>query len=979
MNQEILDKIVSLAAKDPDRYQRRSGDDSTLNRFYELFPLESLPGLTLDQYCLGKGSKEENFSWWLEGGLKKSIGSYSPGTARGHLIYLQKGGGYYMHRYFADLGPEKAIEIVRKSLYAIASCSTLEEARVVDDSQALAKRAALDDKKYVVNGDARTLRILSMYHPEWMLPINSIDHLEHFLKKLTDEADYELPKKSIDLVIQLTARLDEVRKATGLEMTPWGFSKLLYNEELGIVPPKRGSIYKDDTAGEDGKPEKTPWWKRFFDSEEQGHAAFDLLHEACVALGVSSTQGSTAQRVSFTNTKKGGEERLRLNCGNTLVLEITSSPTDKPNSCFIARIEGQDSSKEPVGRFSTPYAGQMHGLYRIDLGDLLEADSASRKLFFTALGDVAATYTNIKKRHHENAHRERLLYSAFHHDARAKMFADGPTAKPSDDEIEPMPDPTRIHTKQGTQKNLILYGPPGTGKTYSTIDRALEIIDPGLVQSTQGEKDGRAKRKARFDELLQTKRIGFVTFHQSFSYEDFVEGLKASTDENGQVKYEVEDGIFKQMCSTAAAASAGGSRTGPANKIEPAGRAIWKMSLGNTLGPDAAIYDECIENGYLLLGWGEGVDFTGASTREAIKAKVEAEKPDGWESEYTVTACHAFVNTMKPGDLIIVSDGNHKFRAIGVVKGDYRNLPVDEDREFSYQQCRDVEWIRTYAPSLPTDQLMTVAFSQASIYRLKPPAINLDLVRSLLNEDGSVGDDAPRPFVLIIDEINRGNISRVFGELITLIEDSKRTGKPEALSVKLPYSKEMFSVPANLYLIGTMNTADRSLAQVDIALRRRFVFEELMPDTSILSMIPKIDGIYVGKMLTAMNRRIEVLYDREHTIGHTFFLSLNDDPSLAEMERIFSGRILPLLEEYFFEDWEKIRLVLGDHQKPAAFAMITPKYSNGDLEALFGADPNHPINTVYQRNKDALSIPESYIGIYDPAGANGKSEFIPTS
>ena len=789
MNQEILDKIVTLAAKDPDRYQRRSGDDSALSRFYELFPLESLPALTLDQYCLGHDCKPDNFSWWLERGLQKAIGTYSPGTSRGHLIYLQRGGGYYMHRYIADLGPEGAIDIVRKMLYAIASCSTLAEAKVVDDLDALAVRAGVNRAR-LVGGPARMLRILTMYHPDWMLPINSIDHLKHFLAQLSDEAQPELPKKLIELVIELSARLAEIKKATGLDMTPWGFSNLLYNEELGIVPPKRDSIYKGDTTGED----------------------------------------------------------------------------------------------------------------------------------------------------------------------------------PPDEETEAPP-----------PRNLILYGPPGTGKTYSTIDRALEIIDPALVQSTKSEKDGRAKRKARFDELLQAKRIGFVTFHQSFSYEDFVEGLKASTDENGQVKYEVEDGIFKQMCSTAAASSGGGSRKGPANKIDPAGRTIWKMSLGNTLGPDAAVYDECIENGYVLLGWGQDVDFTGASTREAIKAKVEAEKPEGWESEYTVTACHAFVNSMKPGDLIIVSDGNHKFRAIGVVKGNYRNLPVDEDRGFTYQQCRDVEWIRTYAPSLPSDQLMTVAFSQASIYRLKPPAIDLDLIRSLLNEAGPGGDDSPRSFVLIIDEINRGNISRVFGELITLIEESKRTGKPEALSVKLPYSKEMFSVPANLYLIGTMNTADRSLAQVDIALRRRFVFEELMPNPSILSKLPTIDGIHVDKMLTAMNRRIEVLYDREHTIGHTFFLSLNDDPSLAEMERIFSGSILPLLEEYFFEDWEKIRLVLGDHLKPAAFTMIKPKYSDGELEALFGADLDHSINTVYQRNEEALSIPESYIGIYDPSVNNGNSALVPTS
>ncbi|QTN31230.1 AAA family ATPase [Akkermansiaceae bacterium] len=731
--------------------------------------------------------------------------------------------------------------------------------------------------------------------------------------------------------------------------------------------------------GNGNESKKDPWWKQFFDTEEQGHAAFDLLHEACLALGVTNTQGTTAQRVSLTNVRVDGKERLRLSCGNSLVFEITSPPANKPNSVFIARISEQDTSPEPEGRFSTPYAGQMLGLYRVDLDDLLKTDSAFRKLFFTALGDVAATYKNIKKRHFENAHRPRLLYAAYHKERRPDMLANGPTSGPADEEPDPKPVPTTSPGKHESAKNLILYGPPGTGKTYSTIDRALEIIDPSLVESTWNEKDGRAKRKARFDELLHAKRIGFVTFHQSFSYEDFVEGLKASTDENGQVKYEIEDGIFKQMCSTAAAAVSGASRSGSSGNVDPAGRTIWKMSLGNTLGTDATVYDECIENGYVLLGWGKGVDFSGASSREAIKSKVEAEKPEGWESEYTVTACHAFVNTMKPGDLIIVSDGNHKFRAIGVVKGGYRLLPLDDERGHIYQQCRDVEWIRTYVPPLPNDRLMTVAFSQATLYRLKPPAIDLDLMRSLLKEDEADAGDGPRPFVLIIDEINRGNISRIFGELITLIEDSKRIGNAEALSVRLPYSKEIFSVPSNLHLIGTMNTTDRSLAQVDIALRRRFVFEELMPDPSILSMIPAIAGIHAGEMLTAMNRRIEVLYDREHAIGHTFFLSLKDDPSMAEMGRIFSGRILPLLEEYFFEDWEKIRLVLGDHRKPAELAMIRPKYSDGELEALFGAEPNHPITTVYQRNESALKIPESYIGIYDPAACNGKNPSAPIS
>ena len=147
MNQELLEKIATLAAKNPERYQRRSGEDSALNRFYKLFPLASLPKLTLDHYSLGHDCKPDNFSWWLERGLQNALGRYSPGTSRGHLIYMQRGGGYYMHRFIAKLGPQGALDIVSKTLYAIASCSTLEEAKVVNDPDALAKRAGIDPSR----------------------------------------------------------------------------------------------------------------------------------------------------------------------------------------------------------------------------------------------------------------------------------------------------------------------------------------------------------------------------------------------------------------------------------------------------------------------------------------------------------------------------------------------------------------------------------------------------------------------------------------------------------------------------------------------------------------------------------------------------------------------------------------------------------------------------------------------------------------
>lgn len=235
-------------------------------------------------------------------------------------------------------------------------------------------------------------------------------------------------------------------------------------------------------------------------------------------------------------------------------------------------------------------------------------------------------------------------------------------------------------------------------------------------------------------------------------------------------------------------------------------------------------------------------------------------------------------------------------------------------------------------------------------------------------------------FAIVIDEINRGNISKIFGELITLIEPDKREGAENAVSVTLPYSGESFSVPPNVDIIGAMNTADRSLALLDTALRRRFEFVAVMPDVRDEAGAP-LAGLRVSlgaqmidvpRMLGAINQRVEALYDRDHCIGHAYFTSLakvpDGDERLVALQQVFSTRILPLLEEYFFEDWQKIRLVLADSQKPPATQFVCERADHeDDLARLFGSDhglDSYATKRRYVVQDAAFSNPDAYIGIY---------------
>lgn len=423
--------------------------------------------------------------------------------------------------------------------------------------------------------------------------------------------------------------------------------------------------------------------------------------------------------------------------------------------------------------------------------------------------------------------------------------------------------------------NQILYGPPGTGKTYNTINKALEI----LGENTNGKT--RQEIKELFEEKLREGQIVFTTFHQSMSYEDFIEGIKPvePEKEGDPVIYRIESGIFRNLCIEASFAIA----------------QLRESKVTEDVLDFSILYDNFAESVEEKILNGQKVELDtkagGSVMVEGISQKGNfiIKHHDGTRT-YTVSKARLTKLYSAIKNLNDVSNINDQFREIigGSNSSAYWSVLN------AIQKEKPVETISKDSRNYTLDEKKEVVFSLTKA--------------DYTNKNG-------KPYVLIIDEINRGNVSQIFGELITLIEDDKRLGKEEFLEVVLPYSKERFGVPANLYIIGTMNTADRSVEALDAALRRRFCFEEMPSRPELIvtdGKLKNIGGILgeinLSEMLITINNRIEKLLDKDHLIGHSYFISVSN---LRELKRAFQNKIIPLLQEYFFGDYGKIGLVLG--------------------------------------------------------------------
>ena len=473
--------------------------------------------------------------------------------------------------------------------------------------------------------------------------------------------------------------------------------------------------------------------------------------------------------------------------------------------------------------------------------------------------------------------------------------------------------------KMNIPLNQILYGPPGTGKTYNTVLKAMSVIDNTEYKDVSEEQY--SALKTRFDELKQAGQIEFVTFHQSYSYEEFVEGIKPyipewGTTDNADVKYIGENGIFKEICKNARQIKT--DKT--SHKIDFSRTRIFKMSLGaNWENETEDIYNYCLTNNVVALGWGDDKDFSSCNTSEEFR---------NLDSTWGAKAVEIFKNWMRVGDIILISNGNSNIKAIAQITGEYE---YHNDKEIRYCQFRNVNWLYN-GEDIPVAKFYDKKLSQQAIYGFYNKdkegkddynsSINTDVLNEIIT--GNINSAEEKPYILIIDEINRGDVSKIFGELITLIEEDKRVGNKYQMKITLPYSKEPFGVPNNLYIIGTMNTADRSIALLDTALRRRFDFEEIMPRPELLGG-KVVEGINLQTLLARINERITNKYDRDHQIGHSYLMGVN---TKEQLERAYKNRILPLLNEYFYNESKTVAEILNcseDELKTGDFISILGK------------------------------------------------------
>lgn len=792
-------------------------------KILDAFPLATFGELPLERYAL-RDKDRSTFCYLLEFG-SQALGSMKGGSADKLGIYFYNKTSQWRSSIKHLPEPQDAWQALRADFIQAAQWAQEGQwSRIDSDLKAASFTPSLRTKW------------LHVIFPEEVIPIYSFAHLQHYIRELGGDFSREGGRYTASANRQLVELVRQRPELQGWSL--WEIGQLLWTWN----PPAK----KPDKAPDSGK-EDIRWVKI-----APGRGA--MAWQECLEHGYICV---------------GWDEVGDLE-------EYESAP----------EIEAKFNELEPpkngeMRRLQREQAQQLWTLRELQPGDKVVANlGISKVLGVGTVTDPGYTFDDIRSimKHTVSVQWDTSFEKTIPKQLLWAFVTVADLTEEQKNLILGTPSPSPLMPTQAL--NQILYGPPGTGKTYRVIREAAAII------ASQPIIDDVAAKTA-YDQACAEGRVRLATFHQSFSYEDFIEGIRPMMEDDGKAAFQVRDGIFKEIATEALFACL---EPVPSHKDDDGFDARW-----------AGLMAKIAETGELTIpGLADASWVLVQSTRgniEAVNSVTQKEFSCGRSALAKVWG------QLHPKLRISSSESSSAYG-----KPAHHHIIA---AVYNYMQ--------TFKPSdMPTQSILPLS-APASAIGNKASVVETYLELGPASGWQLRADKKFPPYVLIIDEINRGNISRIFGELITLIEDDKREGEANALRVTLPSSREPFTVPPNLYLLGTMNTADKSLALLDVALRRRFEFRELAPDFTACAELPEEMRV----VLRRLNERIELRKDRDHRIGHAFFMAVKD---AAGFNRAFVRKVVPLLQEYFFNDIDGARFVLGEigrEDEPGFLRQIT--------------------------------------------------------
>lgn len=785
--------------------------------FLQRFPKESLKAMTLEEYADTK--TKDCLIYWLE--QKNKFGGIGGGNASKFGIYRSASGEYCKGsgKKRVTLTGDALEEEFRKLREGYLEALRMAEEHRYDEIQQL--------KLPIFN--TVLLKVLHIYYPEKFLNVFAAPVLRKLGEALKVDPSLFEPHRLVQLNHEVLQTLKHQK-----ELSNWSVGKF-------------GRFVWDTFSTVDTDDEINPacsYWLIGHSYESEGSQKDFFIQNDCVGIGflredLSEFIGNEdlMDIIEAKEPEPKGQQALRS------FFEIKSGDYIALKSTYTRKDGGVTKSVLKVSAIGRAAADAAEGYsFKPDRGHLLPVDwfNVDEKEYL-GYGGYRKTIAKTQNRNVVN------------HVFLGKPMS-GQVSKPV------------IKVEAPTANNIILYGPPGTGKTYEVSRKALELTTD---TQTYDEicNEGREAIQNEYMRLTRTGRVKFVTFHQSYSYEDFIEGLRS----DGKGNFVPEDGLFKRAAIEALYAGLNSSVRELSDEVHFERAYDYLAARGKELNirftskTGATSYISTISPLGNLIVTNEGAQSESTISKSRLLRifRYVKEHQVKWQDEVH------FINK--------AIGGSNETRYWSVFNGIMNHMQEEQEQDSAF-----------------SDGAAALSYAEKK-----------DIVLKALEQGETFNFTNADSYVLIIDEINRGNISKIFGELLTLIEEDKRLTKANSLIVELPYTKEQFTLPPNLHIIGTMNTADRSIALMDTALRRRFLFEEIMPNPELLQTVGSLD---LEELLTVINKRIEVLYDRNHTIGHAYFIHAKSEEAVIE---VVQHKIIPLLQEYFYDDWEKIGMVLG--------------------------------------------------------------------